>query len=98
MRSEKGPRSGPPAAARPEPRAWPWGAPEPGVRALGREGEVLVAKVRIGMGAVALLTVLLAPPREPWIFAGGYAAMLLVGLLLLLLARREVPVPGLGLF
>jgi diguanylate cyclase (GGDEF)-like protein len=65
---------------------------------LGREGELLAAKVRIGFAAVAVLTVLLAPPVEPWVFVGGYAAMLGFAVVVLLLARRPEPVPGLGLF
>lgn len=84
-------------AAWPGPLAGLWAPPDPSVLRLGREGEVLVAKVRIGIAAAAVLTVLLAPPHEPRIFLGGYGAMLLVAVTLLLLARRAVPVPGLGL-
>jgi len=59
---------------------------------------MLVAKVRIGLTVAAVLTVLLAPPAEPGVFAGGYSAMLLVAVIVLLLARRAAPLPGLGLF
>jgi len=82
----------------PEPLARLWGPPDPSVQELGREGELLVAKVRIGLAAAAVATVLLAPPVEPRIFIGGYSAMLLVAVIVLLLARRAAPVPGLGLF
>lgn len=86
------------------PAGWPaplarlWGQPAPLVLELGREGEVLAAKARVGLAATAVLTVLLAPPHEPWIFIGGYTAMLLVAVLMLRLSRRAVPLRGLGLF
>jgi two-component system cell cycle response regulator len=90
--------SKPATAAGPESLARLWMAPDPSVVKLGREGEVLVAKVRIGMTAAAVLTVLLAPPAEPGVFLAGYGAMLLLAVLVLLLARRAEPVPGFGLF
>jgi len=72
-------------------------APDPIFLELGRDAELLVAKVRVGIGVAAVATVLIVPPVEPWIFAGGYSAMLLVGLAILMLARRATPLPGLGL-
>lgn len=86
------------AAGWPAPLARLWKPPGPLGVELGREGELLVAKMRVGTGVTAVLTVLLAPPVEPWIFIGGYAVMLVAGVIVLLLARRAVPVPGLGLF
>lgn len=59
---------------------------------------MLAAKVRVGLAAAAVLTVLLAPPVEPGIFLGGYSVMLAVAVVMLLLARRQTPLPGFGLF
>jgi len=72
-------------------------APDPIILELGREAELLVAKVRVGIAAAAVATVLLFPPVEPRIFLAGYGAMLLAGLAILALARRATPLPGLGL-
>jgi diguanylate cyclase (GGDEF)-like protein len=85
-------------------RAW-WGSslarllkpPDSFTLKLGREGEILAAQVRAGLAATAVLTVLVAPPVEPWIFIGGYSVMLAVAVVMLLLARRTTPIPGFGL-
>jgi len=82
----------------PAPRTRLLEPPDPLVLELGREGELLTAKVRVGLAAAAVLTVLLAPPAERRTFLGGYALMLAVAVLVLLLARRAAPVRGLGLF
>jgi two-component system cell cycle response regulator len=98
MLAEKKPGTRPATAKWPGPLAWLGGPPDPSVLELGREGEVLVAKVRIGLATAGLLTVLLVPPLESRTFVGGYSAMLLVAVSVLLLARRAEPVRGLGLF
>jgi signal transduction histidine kinase/DNA-binding response OmpR family regulator len=80
-----------------------WARPDPASVRAGREGELLAAKVRIGVGAVAAvppLGQLLAHPSdpEPWIGVAGALLTLLLGVAVRHFARRREPPPGLGFF
>ncbi len=78
-----------------------WARPDPQATRVGREGELLAARVRIWIGAVAALlplgNILFQPPDlEPWVGLGGAGLTLLLGLLARRLARRPQPPPWLG--
>jgi signal transduction histidine kinase/CheY-like chemotaxis protein/HPt (histidine-containing phosphotransfer) domain-containing protein len=70
---------------------------------VGREGELLAARVRIASAAVAALAPLgslVAKPSdpEPWIGVGGALLTVLLGVAVLAFARRTSPPPWLGFF
>jgi diguanylate cyclase (GGDEF)-like protein/PAS domain S-box-containing protein len=86
-----------------EPSARLWARPDFQSLAFGRRGEVLAAKVRLGvMALVALIpleSVLLRPPDpEARIGLGAAIAVFALGILVLRLAQRATPPPWLGLF
>ena len=71
---------------------------------LGREGEVLAAKIRLWAVALASLVPLAAllqgqgDDPEPWIGLGAGAAIAMLGTIVLALGRRPSPPRGLALF
>src|SRR6202049_1227039 len=80
-----------------------WARPDFQSLAFGRRGEVLAAKVRLGvMALVALIpleSALLRPPdAEARIGLGAALAVFALGILVLRLAQRATPPPWLGLF
>ncbi|HET9211941.1 MAG TPA: ATP-binding protein [Thermoanaerobaculia bacterium] len=80
-----------------------WARPDPASARVGREGEVLAARVRIWAAAVAglgPLGSLLFQHRdpEPWIGLGGALATVLLGVAVLAFARRAAPPRWLGFF
>lgn len=80
-----------------------WARPDPEATRVGREGELLAARVRIWVaGAAALIplgNILLLPPdREPWIALAGTGLTLLLGIAAKGLARRSPPPLWLGFF
>ncbi len=80
-----------------------WTRPDPASARVGREGELLAARVRIGCAAAAALgplgSILFQPPdREPWIGLSGALLTALLGIAVLGFARRSTPPPWLGFF
>ncbi|HEY3568127.1 MAG TPA: ATP-binding protein [Thermoanaerobaculia bacterium] len=80
-----------------------WARPDPASARVGREGEVLAARVRIWAAAVAglgPLGSLLFHPHdpEPGIALGGALATVLLGVAVLVFARRAAPPRWLGFF
>jgi len=70
---------------------------------LGREGEVLAAKMRLAAALLVSLVPLAGAlvrhtDAEPWIGLGAGAVAVLLGVIVLRLARRPAPPRGLGLF
>jgi signal transduction histidine kinase/CheY-like chemotaxis protein len=80
-----------------------WTRPDPASAKVGREGELLAARVRIGAaaatGLLPLGNILFQPPdTEPWIGLAGAGAAILLSLAVQRVARRTSPPPWLGLF
>src|SRR5258706_2395555 len=80
-----------------------WAAPDFQSIAFGREGEILAAKVRLGItalvGLIPLKSVLAqAPGAEATIGLGATASVLLLGTIVLRFAQRTKPPAWLGLF
>jgi len=70
---------------------------------IGRDGELLAANVRLGVTAVAMLLPIgysLTGHGEPevWIAVGGALLIVCVGIVIRILAARDVPLRWLGLF
>jgi len=86
-----------------EPSTRVWVAPDFQSIAFGREGEILAAKVRLGITALAglipLQTVLFrAASEEAWIGLGATLLVLALGTVVLKVAQRPKPPAWLGLF
>lgn len=80
------------------PSAGLWARPDFQSLVFGRQGEVLAAKVRLGVIALAALipleSVLLRPPdAEARIGLGAALSVLALGILVLRLAQRAAPPP-----
>jgi diguanylate cyclase (GGDEF)-like protein len=89
-------------------RSFLWQPPDPQALEIGREGEVLIAKVRlwaVGVSSlIPLSNLFLHPPQapdaadiEPWIGVGAAVVLLALGAFVLTLAKRAAP-RWLGLF
>jgi diguanylate cyclase (GGDEF)-like protein len=68
-----------------------WDPPDATARELARDGEVHAAYMRLWVAAAGAVTVLFAPSFPTSVYFRGYCAMMVVGLVELLLARRLVP-------
>ena len=80
-----------------------WEPPNPQSRELGQAGEVLAARIRLWVVALAALSTLGSifhepSDAEPWIGMGAATAILLTGAVVLALARRSPPPRWLSLF
>jgi signal transduction histidine kinase/HPt (histidine-containing phosphotransfer) domain-containing protein/ActR/RegA family two-component response regulator len=80
-----------------------WARPDPASAQVGREGELLAARVRIwtaGAAALGPLGSLVFQPadREPWVGLAGSLATVLLGIAVLAFARRSSPPRWLGFF
>ncbi len=95
--------SGEPTTVKPSRRPRLWTRPDPASARVGREGELLAARVRIWVAAAAALTPLgslLAKPSdpEPWIGLAAALVALLLGVAVQAFARRSAPPWWLGFF
>lgn len=80
-----------------------WHRPAPQLVAIGREGEILAAKVRVWVALTAVLVpminLVLQPGEvEPWIGFGSAFVILVAGTITKRLALRSAPPPWLGAF
>jgi signal transduction histidine kinase/DNA-binding response OmpR family regulator len=80
-----------------------WARPDAAAAKVGREGELLAARVRIGCAAavsvIPLGTILVEPPDlEPWVALIGVFLALLLGVVVQNVARRPSPPRWLGAF
>ncbi|HSU84861.1 MAG TPA: ATP-binding protein [Thermoanaerobaculia bacterium] len=80
-----------------------WSRPDPASARVGREGELLAARVRIWAAGVAALgplgAILFQPPDlEPWIALAAALTTVLLGVAVLAFARRSAPPWWLGFF
>jgi len=80
-----------------------WARPDPESARVGREGELLAAKIRIwsaGIGSLIPLLALVAKPTdpEPWVALGGVLLTALLGVAVRRFARRSPAPRWLGFF